>query len=121
MAGERALNLATEEEDGYVDVPVVARLFLPIILFFRGASQEAEAIYRTNIALLEDGRELERFSVPAFPLSSGYYGQDAWLVAEAGRFQEALALLGGRSKSRGELSMLTVMRTRGISLAWCLS
>jgi predicted ATPase/class 3 adenylate cyclase len=88
--GQNAMSIASDH--GYVDVQVIAGVFLPHLLQVGGAPREAQAQHRANIAILANVSEQERFGLPALPsvYAHAIYAQ---MSADIGKFSRALELL----------------------------
>jgi len=100
--GQRALSIANDND--YVDVQVIAGLFLPHILQTAGAPLEAEAQHRANIALFSTVPEQDRFGLPALP-SIYAHGLYAQMSADFGKFARAIELLQGAEDTAQRVSL----------------
>ncbi|MGD8476898.1 MAG: AAA family ATPase [Burkholderiales bacterium] len=94
-AGERAA--AISEANGYEDVQIVASVFLPHIMQWKGKLHDSAALSEAGLKMIASFNEDQRFGVPALPA-----------VYSRGVFSRTLILLGHFSRG---LDLLSEART----------
>jgi class 3 adenylate cyclase len=112
--GRNAQAIADELKD--VPLQVMANLDLGAAFFFAGDYRQAEGLFRKVLGWLDGDRWRQPFGQSIFPAVSAH-GQLAWILAEWGRFEEAIA--HGREALR-LAEALDHPYSRGVAL-WALA